>query len=199
MSDKDVLTSWEAGSYANLSASTIKNWVAKGELKAYRTPGGHYRIRIRDLDRFLFSRGIPIPMAVMKGGKRLLALVPETMSGTMVAVARWADRLTVQTVSSGFDAGMALLDFRPHIFFVDLDAPDWDGMAVCRRVLASRGTTEVKVLAMTVESTVEKLETLYSEGVIECFSSPLDPVEFKSVLKRLLPYCGWVEGSKGSA
>lgn len=191
MGDGAVLTTWEAGRYANLSASTIKNWVKKGGLKAYKTPGGHYRIRLSDLDRFLVSRGMPLPMAVMQGGKRLLALVPETMKGTLEAIDKWAQRLHVLMVSTGFDAGMALLDFQPQIFLVDLDSPDWDGMAVCRRVLASSKTSAVKVITITSDPTVEKLEKLYSDGVIECFSAPLDPVEFKSFLKRLAPYCGW--------
>ena len=191
MNDGNVLTTWEAGRYANLSVSTIKNWVRKGGLKAYKTPGGHYRIRVRDLDRFLVSRGIPLPVAVKQGGKRLLALVPETMKGTFDAVDKWAERLHVFMVSTGFDAGMALLEFQPHILLVDLDAPEWDGMAVCRRVLASSKTPPVKVMAMTVDTTVEKLEELYSAGVIECFSAPLDPLKFKSFLKRLAPYCGW--------
>ena len=196
MNEKSFLTTWEAGRYSNLSPSTIKYWVNKGRLPAFRTPGGHIRINIRDLDRFLLSRNAPLPMSLKKGGKRLLLLVPESMSGAAAKMDQWADRLNVLRVSSGFDAGLALFVFKPHFFLVDLDSSAWQGKEICKRVLNSAETADVKVLAMTSTITVEQVEEIYSDGVLECFSSPPDPDELKTFLKRLAPYCGWTDASE---
>ena len=42
--DKEVYTTFEVARVCNANITSIKNWIDKGELRAFRTPGGHYRI-----------------------------------------------------------------------------------------------------------------------------------------------------------
>ena len=44
-----------------MSPLSIINWVNAGRLPAFRTPGGHRRIRRDDLIRFMRENGIPPP------------------------------------------------------------------------------------------------------------------------------------------
>lgn len=39
----------QAAKHFNLSVSTIKNYIYAGKLKTLKTPGGHHRIRKREL------------------------------------------------------------------------------------------------------------------------------------------------------
>ena len=48
-----LLTSHEVGVLLQLNASTVVKWVNDGILPAYRTAGGHRRIRSADLLTFL--------------------------------------------------------------------------------------------------------------------------------------------------
>ncbi|MFO8110939.1 MAG: helix-turn-helix domain-containing protein, partial [Desulfosalsimonadaceae bacterium] len=42
-----------ASKYCNVSSKTIINWVEAGHIKAYRTVGGHRRIKKSDLETFM--------------------------------------------------------------------------------------------------------------------------------------------------
>lgn len=61
--DKEVYTTFEAAKICNANITSIKNWIDKGELRAFRTPGGHYRIERKVLDDFLNRHCMPNPFA----------------------------------------------------------------------------------------------------------------------------------------
>lgn len=44
-----------------VDASTVSKWIDKGILLAFRTPGGHRRVRGSDLVAFLQQYQMPIP------------------------------------------------------------------------------------------------------------------------------------------
>lgn len=176
-----------------MSPYTIRNWLKRGLLDSYTTPGGHHRILRRDLDAFILARGMPLPEGLLAGRKRLLMAVPEKMAGTTKAVEEWSGDISVLLASSGFDIGMALVDFIPHVVLVDLDSERWSGLEICRRILASPNTCDVQVAALTVHNTVETLEVLQDYGVLATFSSPLAPGEFRAFLKKIFPYCRWIK------
>jgi excisionase family DNA binding protein len=39
-----------------VSKATVVRMIARGELPAFRTPGGHARVRYSDMDKFIKSR-----------------------------------------------------------------------------------------------------------------------------------------------
>ncbi len=54
-SDEKFLTTAQAAVLLNVSVSTLKKFVATGRVKAVKTPGGHYRIRRKDLLENLYT------------------------------------------------------------------------------------------------------------------------------------------------
>ena len=42
-----------------MSSQTIINWIDSGYIKAYKTPGGHRRINVKDLESFMAKAGDP--------------------------------------------------------------------------------------------------------------------------------------------
>lgn len=53
------LTTGEAARHLSVCPNTIKRWIATGALRAYTTPGGHWRIPFESFALFLSERGIP--------------------------------------------------------------------------------------------------------------------------------------------
>ena len=49
---------------------TAINWIKKGYLKAFITPGGQYRVYAEDLYEFLKSRGMRIPEELNKNQEK---------------------------------------------------------------------------------------------------------------------------------
>ncbi len=55
---EDIFTVFQASKYCNVSPKTIINWIEAGHIRAYKTVGGHRRIKRLDLLEFMRNQGI---------------------------------------------------------------------------------------------------------------------------------------------
>ncbi|HEV2112651.1 MAG TPA: helix-turn-helix transcriptional regulator [Terriglobales bacterium] len=53
----NLVTPRRAAEILGISYPTAKQWIYRGKLRSVRTPGGHHRIALAELDRFLHRRG----------------------------------------------------------------------------------------------------------------------------------------------
>ena len=53
-----ILTPKQAAVFCGVHPATIVRWIDLGKLKAYRTPGGHRRIFLRDLQTLMEPYGL---------------------------------------------------------------------------------------------------------------------------------------------
>jgi excisionase family DNA binding protein len=58
---EDTLTVYKASQLCKVSSKSIINWIEAGHIKAYKTVGGHRRIKRDDLETFMRRQGIPVP------------------------------------------------------------------------------------------------------------------------------------------
>ena len=74
--DNVRLTPSDIARYCQVSRSTALQWIKDNKLKAYRLPGGHYRINKWDFRDFLEENNMPIEEWLLesksekKGGKQ---------------------------------------------------------------------------------------------------------------------------------
>ena len=55
-----IYTTHEVAQLLQVNASTIAKWIDQGHLVAFRTPGGHRRVRASDFERFCTEFKIPV-------------------------------------------------------------------------------------------------------------------------------------------
>lgn len=55
-SERNLLTTGEAARLCSVKPDTVLKWIKKGQLGCVRTPGGHHRIRRKDLESSIASR-----------------------------------------------------------------------------------------------------------------------------------------------
>jgi excisionase family DNA binding protein len=60
MTEPDPLTTGQVAKWCHVSRASVLNWIRNGKLKAYSTPGGHFRILASDLLPFLEAHGMPV-------------------------------------------------------------------------------------------------------------------------------------------
>lgn len=66
MSEKKVFTTGEIANLLHIHQTTIIDWIDKGLLASYKTPGGHRRITRESLFLFLENHDMPIPNHLTK-------------------------------------------------------------------------------------------------------------------------------------
>ncbi len=61
------LTLSEAAGFLGIHFSTLRTWADKGEIRVFRTPGGHRRFSSADLRRFLEERATSTELVSVDG------------------------------------------------------------------------------------------------------------------------------------
>jgi len=189
MKEKTVFTTFETAKLCQVSPLSIINWVNAGRLPAFRTPGGHRRIRREDLIRFMRESGIPLPDDLREGSGRPRVLVvddDETIRDSMAEYLTARPRpYEVMTARDGFEAGRLVATFRPNVVLLDLRMPGMDGFQVCRTIKSDPETSTTFVIAMTGYHNPETEAKILECGAMRCFAKPVAPAELAGVIDAL--------------
>jgi len=190
MPEKAVFTTFEAAKLCHVSPLSIINWVNAGRLPAFRTPGGHRRIRREDLGRFMRENGIPLPEELRDGSgrKRVLVVDDEPAIRDVIAenLSRRPNSYDVMTAADGFEAGRLVATFRPDAVLLDLRMPGLDGFQVCRTIKGDSETAWTVVIAMTGYHTPETEARILECGADRCLAKPIEPSAVAAVIDGVL-------------
>jgi excisionase family DNA binding protein len=172
-----LLTSHEVGDLIQVNPTSVNKWVADGLIPAFRTPGGHRRIRAVDLVTFLDAHKMPIPRDIEGIAKRR-ALIVDDDSKLLKAFERslkkYAQRISVQTTTNGIDALVAVGAFKPHLIVLDVFMPEIDGLEVCRRLKANPETANITVLMTSAQLKADLEKKAKDVGATRYVQKPID-------------------------
>jgi excisionase family DNA binding protein len=178
MSRKSVFTTFETAKLCHVSPLSIINWVNAGRLPAFRTPGGHRRIRREDLIRFMKENGIPLPEELREGSGRPKVLVVDDEAAVRDVLAEHlttrSNPYEVLTAADGFEAGRLVATFRPDVVLLDLRMPGLDGFQICRTIKADPESSSTVVIAMTGFFSSETEARILECGAVRCFAKPVE-------------------------
>lgn len=146
VSTKVLYTSSTAAKILGVTSRTIQNWAESGQLKSFRTAGGHLRFSNEDIDVFQAKKSLSkhvgaasTPKAPI--GNRLKILIAED---NIALAALYIEMLQkrypsaeIKSVSNGFDALLTIGSFRPSILISDLDMPELNGVKMLRSIYNS--------------------------------------------------------------
>lgn len=174
-----LLSSWEVGDLLQVNPSSINKWVKEGRIPAFRTPGGHRRIRVSDLVQFLDTHKMPIPKALAESAvERRRVLIVDDNERYLRSLSRLfkshEERLDVRLVDNGIDALVLVGSFRPDVIVLDVFMPGVDGIEVCRRLKERNDTAFMDVIVTSGSLTEEIERRALAAGARRCFSKPLD-------------------------
>jgi len=160
---KDIFTTFDVSRICQANIASIKNWIMKGYLKAFRTPGGHYRIQKRDLVNFLRKYHMPNPFSgeVM----RLYFFSPVAAN-----VEKLAQKLSAEhecfAYSADADLFLAVGEQIPDALVVDTE--DFEGAALKKFMAYIKGNAKfegIKLVAIApVEEPIEGFQKVVKKG-----------------------------------
>ncbi len=145
--DMKLLTASDVATLCEVDLKTIHNWVDRGCIPHFRTPGRHLRFQAVDVANFLREWGYTIPRrfyaqiaqtVLVVGSKEALAVV--TRAAGQSASVRAVGDLYEATIQVGAEPTSAIVVEAPLL--------ETDGEAFERMVVAVKGAYEVAVLVL---------------------------------------------------
>ncbi len=184
----DVLTVSQASEYCKVSPKTIINWIEAGHIKAYKTVGGHRRIKKEDLTQFLMESGMPIPEEESSERKKILVVDDDRIIVETIVQALEEDEYGYELVSAsdGFEAGLQVSHFKPDLVILDIMMPDINGYEVCKKIKSNPETKSTKVVVLSAYLNDEAFREMKEYGADACFSKPLPLEQLKFEVAKLL-------------
>jgi excisionase family DNA binding protein len=186
---EDTMTVFTASKYCNVSSKTIINWVEAGHIKAYKTVGGHRRIKKSDLESFMRDQGIPIPeQEEERVRKKILVVDDDLIIVESIVQALEEDEFDYEVISAsdGFEAGLQVNHFNPDLLILDIMMPDIKGYEVCKKIKSNKETKHTKIIVLSAYLDEEKFKQMKDNGADVCFSKPLPLSKLKDEVATLL-------------
>src|SRR6476620_11551179 len=101
-----LYTTHDISRMLQVDPSTVSKWIDRGMLIAFRTPGGHRRVRSGDLRTFLLAHQMPVPEELGSDVIRLLVVDDEKQ--VLDTIKRqfkpYAGQIELSTTTSGVEA-----------------------------------------------------------------------------------------------
>lgn len=182
-----AFTTGQMAEYCQVRPATVFNWIKEGKLKAYSTPGGHYRVRLEDFLDFLERYKIPIDEDFFAPpGNRILIVddEPSVVEFIESALSGAEEGYRFERASDGYEAGLKVASFEPNLVILDLVMPRVDGFEVCRRIKTDQATWGTKVLVVTAYP--EEVERAKEYGADDYLVKPFPVEELREKVSNLM-------------
>ncbi len=180
-----LYTTHDISRLLQVDPSTVSKWIDRGILVAFRTPGGHRRVRAGDLRSFLIAHEMPVPEELGSSAVRLLVVDDEkpVLDAVKRAFKAHSHQVELTTTTSGVEALLLVTEIKPHGLLIDLNMPEVDGFEVCRRIKARKNLEGVRLITMTGRHSPETVEQSLKAGAVACIAKPVDVAQVLEVFR----------------
>ena len=190
MGAKEYCSTKEAAQLLGLSLGTVQQMVESGVLEGWKTAGGHRRIRVSSVERFL-ARSVTGPAS---GGRRshdrlaVIVAVEDSEARAFYEQVFEDGRLPLdlKLLSNGFDVLLEVGRNAPDLLMVDLSIGGVDGFEMIRRIRDSRVAGDMDIVAVSPvpRERVEQLGGLPAD--VSVYFKPAPLAELRGYLQALL-------------
>lgn len=189
MNDR-LLTTSEVAAYCQVTNDGVVKWIKAKKLRAYSTPGGHYRIRRSDFREFLERYGMPIDAEFFSSERKKILVVDDQQEALDLitrALGGEGSTFSIMCAKDRYDAGLKIGSFKPDLIILDVASSNGlDGVEVCNRVKHDPETEGIKVVAITAQPEQGAMDKAYKVGADLCLVRPIQAENLKKEVSRLL-------------
>ena len=181
------LTTHQMAGLLGVSERTVANWIDRGHLDAFRTPGGHRRVAPSSLRDFLEAQGIPIPPEITAGTQVLVVEDDPLVAAALVSHLEEGDgELEVSSIGDGISALIQIGNRKPRLILLDIIMPGMDGLEVCRRIRQNEDLKDVQVVFVTGYADLDRKEICRETGAVDVIFKPVSGENLRRVVDRVL-------------
>jgi excisionase family DNA binding protein len=158
-----VCTTSEAARLLGVSNTTVQVMAERGELRAWKTRGGHRRISRASVESVRAAR-VGGSAARTDAAASLLVVEDDPSSRERLerAIAAWTLPVSVRWAADAFEALVMIERHRPDVLVTDLRAAPMDGFEFLRRL---RAVPEYRGMAVVVASALDDADLAARGGL----------------------------------
>jgi excisionase family DNA binding protein len=185
--DELCLSSHQAGRLLQVSPSTVVAWINQGKLEAFRTPGGHRRVRVAAIRRFLVEYAMPSSglSSQAAGVKRIFVVDDEP--AVLRAIQRSFEKLdssyAIDGCHDGIEALVRIGADIPDLVLLDLYMEGIDGFEVCRRLRRIPELEGLQIVAMTAQPSEDARARILEYGATAYWVKPVRPEQLVALFE----------------
>ncbi len=185
---KEVFTTGEVAKICNVTIRTVIKWFESGKLGGYKIPASKdRRIPRTELLRFMREHNMPTDSLEGSRTRRVLIADDEEKIVEFLEEELAKDRyLEVRTAKSGWEAGLAIADFRPHLIVLDYNLGDMSGREVVKMIRKQEDLADCKILVVSGFLTDEQGAEMIEEGANDFLRKPFRLDDIRQRIDRLL-------------
>ncbi|MEN8170790.1 MAG: response regulator [Pseudomonadota bacterium] len=192
MSTETFIGSAKAAEMLNVSLRTVQLWVEKGVLRAWKTPGGHRRIALKDIEAQLRQRSIQVGQQ----GDQLKVLIVEDTPAQRKLYQKYFEvwKLPVELcmASDGFQGLIKIGERIPDLLITDLMMPGMDGVQMIDSIKNSPNFQQLEILVVTaMDRDSREVRKLQDMG-LQIIFKPIPFDEIKVLIEKR------IAGQKGA-
>ncbi|MGV1046685.1 helix-turn-helix domain-containing protein [Limnohabitans sp.] len=188
------LSTAEAARMLGLSTTLVQTLVDQGELKGWKTRGGHRRISLESIHDYQnasrSSMGVPVKSAL---NPRVTVVVESTqvMHQLMAANDNWTFPVEVTFFDSVTEALLELSSKRPDMLVVEMSMPRAQQEKTLHALenFNSRGRSPLSVVLITKEKDLVSPPPAGPTSSIQVISGPLSPIWMHAYLTGVVASC----------
>jgi len=185
---KDVYTTGEVAKICNVTIRTVIKWFESGALEGFKIPNSRdRRIPHASLVAFMTENGLPLNK--LEVSKRRRILVADDEEGILFVLKKFLDDVgifEVATASSGYEAGIKTISFKPHLLILDHMLGDTTSREVSRSLRDNPELSAMKIIVMSGYLSDEEVEEILANGVEAFIRKPFDLADVKQRIFELL-------------
>jgi excisionase family DNA binding protein len=184
---KDYYTTIEAAKLLGVSVRTVQLWVESGELEAWKTAGGHRRIVVSSVDKYL-ERQMSVDGVVNNRKKRVLIVEdnPTVAKFYQAAINSWKLPIDVALAEDGFTGLVEIGRQAPHLLISDIYMPGMDGLQMIRSLYKSEQLSGDRIIVISGLSNDNIAERGGIPTDVTFFTKPVDIEGLKQIITQKL-------------
>lgn len=184
-------TTREAAKILGVSLRTVQLWVESGELKAWKTDGGHRRLplsAVNALVRQRMNRGQP--QASVHGPFNILVLEDDEdmVKLYQMTMESWQLPIQVTFVPSVYEALIVIGRGQPDLLITDLHMPGVDGFEIIRLLRNDEAIGDLDIVVVTALNRAEIEERGDLPADITVFTKPVSFDQLMGYIKACLTH-----------
>lgn len=179
----------QAAQICRVTTRTINNWIRSGKLKAYATPGGHFRIWPSDLRTFLKAHNMDINFDFRGEHPKRILVIDDDESYAEMLREVLRDKIRdseVKLSHDGYEALILVGEFKPELVLLDLMMPGIDGFKVLELIAGRKADYPLKVLVLSGNLSAAAIDRLKRSRADHWLAKPVSVAELVHSVLNLL-------------